>query len=80
MPIVQGWAEVARRSGDEEARLLADALRAADLDAHVFSQKDHAHMISVAGMAIVRILVPAAQYEAAAAVLAELEARPRGEA
>ncbi|MDX1579576.1 MAG: hypothetical protein R3266_13915, partial [Gemmatimonadota bacterium] len=54
---------------DPEAQLVADRLRSADLDAHVLSQKDHAHMISVAGMAVVRVLVPAASYEAATELL-----------
>jgi len=62
---------VARRSGDAQAQFAVDALRAEGLDAEVFSQKDHAHMIGVAGMAVVRVLVPAAQYRAATAILAE---------
>jgi len=68
--IIQGWAEVQQTSGDAEAQLAVDGLRAADLDAHYLSQKDHAHMLSVAGMAVVRVLVPAGQYLAAAEILA----------
>ena len=62
IPIVQGWVEVWQAGTDSEAELVAGHLRARDLDAQVLSQKDHAHMLSVAGMAIVRVLVPAAQY------------------
>ncbi len=69
MPVVQGWAEVCQTGADEEAQILVSALHAADLDAQVFSQKDHAHMLSVGGMAVVRVLVPAAQYEAATKLL-----------
>ncbi len=69
VPLVQGWAEVVRTSDDAEAELVASWLRARDLDAHVLSQKDHAHMISVAGMAIVRVLVPPGQYESARSLL-----------
>lgn len=72
IPIVQGWVEVWQTGTDSEAELVAGHLRAQDLDAQVLSQKDHAHMLSVAGMAIVRVLVPAAQYEAAAERIAAL--------
>lgn len=65
MNVVQGWAEAFRTHDDAEAGLAAGNLRAAGLDAHVLSQKDHAHMLSMAGMAVVRVLVPAGQYEAA---------------
>lgn len=70
--VLQGWAEVHQTSGDAEAQLVVDALRAADLDAQFLSQKDHAHMLSVAGMAVVRVLVPAGQYEAATEVLSSV--------
>ena len=73
--IVQGWAEVCLTSGDAEAQLVVDALRAADLDAQYLSQKDHAHMLSVGGMAVVRVLVPAGQYVAAAEVLASVQGK-----
>lgn len=73
MPIVQGWAEVVQTAADEEAQILVSTLRAADLDAQVFSQKDHAHMLSIGGMAVVRVLVPAAQHGAAVDLLAMLE-------
>ena len=65
IPIVQGWVEVWQTGTDSEAELIASRLRAEDFDAQVLSQRDHAHMLSVAGMAIVRVLVPAAQYLAA---------------
>jgi len=67
--IVQGWAEVARTFDEAEAELAAGLLRAAGLDGHVLSQKDHAHMLSMAGMAVVRVLVPAGQHETALEVL-----------
>ncbi|MCG8467303.1 MAG: DUF2007 domain-containing protein [Gemmatimonadetes bacterium] len=76
--VVEGWAEVRQTSGDAEAQLVVDALRAADLDAHVLSQKDHAHMLSVAGMAVVRVLVPAGQYEPAVRALASVSGDASG--
>lgn len=61
-------------SDEPGAQLLASALQAADIDAHVLSQMDHAHMIGVAGMAIIRVLVPSAQYERAREHLDEIDA------
>jgi len=66
---------VVRPTGEHEAQLAVDLLRSEGLDAQVFSQKDHAHMIGVGGMAVVRVLVPAAQYDAAAIILSGLEER-----
>jgi len=71
--IVHGWAEALRTFDDAEAGLAAGNLRAAGLDANVLSQKDHAHMLSMAGMAVVRVLVPAGQYEAARDILSAPE-------
>lgn len=67
--VVQGWAEALRTHDDAEAELASGNLRAAGLDANVLSQKDHAHMLSMAGMAVVRVLVPAGQYETARELL-----------
>lgn len=73
MNVVQGWAEAIRTHDDAEAELAAGSLRAAGLDAHVLSQKDHAHMLSMAGMAVVRVLVPAGQYEDALDILRDTD-------
>lgn len=69
--LVQGWAEVLRTVDDAEAELLTGRLRAVGLDAHVLSQKDHVHVLSVGGLAVVRVLVPAWQWSQARAALAE---------
>lgn len=77
--VVQGWAEAFRTYDDAEAELASGSLRAAGLDANVLSQKDHAHMLSMAGMAVVRVLVPAGQYESARELLERTDERDDAE-
>lgn len=77
--VVQGWAEALRTYDDAEAELASGSLRAAGLDANVLSQKDHAHMLSMAGMAVVRVLVPAGQYETARELLEPADERDGAE-
>lgn len=60
---------MARAPHEAEAEVLAGALRAAGLTAQVLSQKDHANVVGFGGLAVVRILVPAREYRAAAAAL-----------
>lgn len=62
MRVLQGWAEVARVSDEVRAILLVDHLRSCDVEAMVFSQKDRWHVVTFGGLAVVRILVPAASY------------------
>lgn len=49
--------------------MLAGALRAAGIAAHVLSQKDHANVMTFGALAVVRLLVPAFEFEAALRVL-----------
>lgn len=65
MAVVQGWAEVARAADEVRGEVLAGGLRAAGFDAQLLSQKDHAAVVAFGGLAVVRILVPAFQYQAA---------------
>lgn len=65
MRIVQGWAEVAQATDEARAEMLAGTLRAHGLDAQLLSQKDHANVVGLGGLAIVRVLVPARQWERA---------------
>ncbi len=69
--LVSGWAEAARASDEMEAELIAGRLRSADVDVQIFSQKDHVNVVGLGGLAIVRVLVPVFQLEAATRVLAE---------
>ena len=63
--LIQGWAEVHRTVDEVEAIVAAEALRALGFDAQVLSQKDHANVVGVGGLAVVRILVPPFQRQAA---------------
>jgi hypothetical protein len=67
--VLHGWAEVARVADELRAALLADRLRSEDVEAMVFSQKDRWHVVTFGGLAVVRVLVPAASYERAARLL-----------
>lgn len=62
IPMVEGWAEVYQTGDEIEAHLMEENLRAQDIEARVFSQKDHAFNLSVGEMARVRVLVPARDY------------------
>lgn len=77
--ILQGWAEIDRPKDELRAEVIAGALRATGLDAQVLSQTDHANVVGVGGLAIVRVLVPAYQYERARHALAEAEIEAREE-
>ncbi len=67
--LLHGWAEVAQAADEARAEMLAGTVRAAGLDAQLLSQKDHATVVSFTGLAIVRVLVPAFQWERARAAL-----------
>ena len=67
--MLHGWAEVARVADELRASLLADRLRNEGVEAMVFSQKDRWHVVTFGGLAVVRVLVPAASYERAARLL-----------
>jgi hypothetical protein len=49
--------------------MMAGTLRATGLEAQILSQKDHANVVELGGLAIVKVLVPAYQYERACRVL-----------
>ena len=69
--LVSGWAEAARGTDEAEAEVLASQLRAADLDVQIFSQKDHANVVALGALALVRVLVPVFQLEQARRVLGQ---------
>ena len=68
--LISGWAEAARGVDEAEAEVLASRLRAADLDVQIFSQKDHANVVGLGALALVRVLVPVFQLEQAERTLA----------
>lgn len=67
--LISGWAEAARRTDEAEAEVLAGRLRVADVDVQVFSQKDHANVVALGALALVRVLVPVFQLQEAQRVL-----------
>jgi hypothetical protein len=70
--IIDGWAQVYMTSDDVEGQLIRENLRAEGLDAEMLSQKDHfAVPVDLGELSPVRVLVPAATYREALAVLAE---------
>jgi hypothetical protein len=68
--LISGWAEAARSTDEVEAEVLASRLRGADVDVQVFSQKDHANVVSLGALALVRVLVPVFQLQEAQRILA----------
>ncbi len=70
MPLISGWAEAARGADEAEAAVLAGQLQAADIDVEIFSQKDHANVVALGELAVVRVLVPVFQLLEARRVLA----------
>jgi hypothetical protein len=77
--ILQGWAEIDRPRDELRAEVIAGALRASGLDAQVLSQTDHANVVGVGGLSIVRVLVPAHEYDRARQALTEADMQHREE-
>jgi len=67
--IVQGWAEVERATDEMRAAVFTERLRWAGIDAELLSQKDQTNVVAIGGLAVIRVLVPAYQFESAVAVL-----------
>lgn len=70
MRLISGWAEAVRSNDEAEAEVLAGRLRVADMEVQVFSQKDHANVVGLGGLAVVRVLVPVFQLLEAQRILA----------
>jgi len=72
--IVEGWAEIYSTGDDVEADLIRDRLQSEGIDAQVLSQRDHYTItVGMGDLAVVRVLVPAYEYEDAMRALAEHE-------
>jgi hypothetical protein len=67
--VVEGWAQVYSTTAEFEAQLLRDNLRSEGLDAQLFSQKDSMFSVDLGELSIVRLLVPARDYERAMTVV-----------
>ena len=69
VPIILGWAEVARHQDEVAATLTAELLRSFDIEATILSQKDRWHVVTFGGLAVIRVLVPASMYFDATEIL-----------
>jgi hypothetical protein len=67
--LIQGWAQIYSTTSEFEAQLLRENLLAEGMDAQIFSQKDQMLSVDLGDLSIVRLLVPARQYERARAVI-----------
>lgn len=65
VPMIQGWAQVYSTTGEIEAQLVRENLRAEGIDSQTFSQKDHIYPVDLGELSIVRVMVPVWQYGAA---------------
>ncbi|HEX2187268.1 MAG TPA: hypothetical protein VHG51_00145 [Longimicrobiaceae bacterium] len=63
--MIEGWAQVYSTTGEIEAQLVGENLRAEGIEAQVFSQKDHIYPVDLGELSIVRVMVPVWEYGAA---------------
>lgn len=65
VPVIEGWAQVYSTGSEFEARLVTENLHAEGIEAQTFSQRDHMFSVELGDLSLVRVLVPAWQYELA---------------
>jgi hypothetical protein len=69
IPVIQGWAQIYSNTSEFEAQLLRENLTAEGIEARIFSQKDAMFSVDLGELSIVRILVPAWEYDRAERVI-----------
>lgn len=67
--MIEGWAQVYSTTGELEAQLLRENLRAEGIEAQTYSQKDHIYPVDLGELSIVRVMVPVWEYGAALEVI-----------
>ena len=67
--VIQGWAQIYSTTREFEAQLLRENLTSEGLEARTFSQKDNMLSVDLGELSIVRLLVPAWEYERAVEVM-----------
>lgn len=67
--VIQGWAQVYTTTSEVEAGLLRENLIAEGIDAQIYSQKDNMLSVDLGELSIVRLLVPAWEYNQAQQVI-----------
>ena len=76
--VIQGWAQVYDSASEFEAQLLRENLLADGIDARIFSQKDAMFSVDLGELSVVRLLVPAWDYERAERLIRD-HTGPEGE-
>jgi predicted RNA-binding Zn-ribbon protein involved in translation (DUF1610 family) len=69
IPLIGGWAQVYSTTGEFEAQLLRENLRAEGVEAQIYSQKDHMYPVDFGELSIVRLMVPVWEYNAALGII-----------
>ena len=67
--VIQGWAQIYSTTREFEALLLRDNLTSEGVDARIFSQKDNIFSVDLGELSIVRLLVPAWEFERASEII-----------
>lgn len=63
IPFIQGWAQVYTTNDEIEAGLIAENLRADGVEAQLYTQKDDNFPVDLGELSIIRVLVPAFEFE-----------------
>lgn len=61
--ITEGWAQLYTTTTEVQAQLIRENLQAEGIDARIYSQRDRIFSVDLGELSIVRILVPAWDYE-----------------
>ncbi len=69
LTVIQGWAQIYTTTSEFEAQLLRDNLTAEGFDVRIYSQKDRIFSVDLGELSIVRLLVPAWDYDRASEVI-----------
>jgi hypothetical protein len=67
--MIEGWVQVYSSGTEMEAQLLADNLRAEGIDSQLYTQADHIFPVDLGELGIVRLMVPAWEYQQALEVI-----------
>jgi hypothetical protein len=69
IPVMEAWAQVYTTSDEIEGGLIVQNLQAEGVDAQLLSQKDGIFPVDLGELAIVRVMVPTWEYEAAIEII-----------
>jgi hypothetical protein len=69
IPVIQGWAQVYTSSDEIEAGLISQNLQSEGIDSQLYTQKDDNFPVDLGELSILRVLVPAFEFEPAIDVI-----------